>query len=339
MLISTPKGINIKSAIPRKFKWGIAGCGKFAEYTFLPALQTVKRSKLVSIFSHDSNRSKEIAFRFGAPNYFSDYNEFLKSDIEAVYISGITANHHEQVIKAAKAGKHILCERPLALTSHQASEMIDVCKKNNVLLVVDHLHRFHPHIIKTKELIDKQLLGKIVSISASYHIGKTPDNNFRFKKDLSGGGVLRDLGSQMIDLLRYFGGEIVEVKGFMDNIIYNTEVEDYSSAILKFEKSGYGHFDVSYNSKKSLIHAVIIGHNGSITLESFIDKRNVSSKLIIDLHGEAKKVFRKRITKISFMIKSVQKSFMKNQTPLVTGEDGLANLKIIEEIERQSLNK
>lgn len=335
MILSAPKNLNIRVAIPKKLKWGIAGCSSFAENAFLPALQFVKRSKLVSVYSHDINRAQFIANKFGVPNAYDNYDEFLKGDFDAVYVASKNSDHYWQVIKAAEMGKHILCERPIALNSSQAKEMVEVCKKNNVIFIVDHLHRFHPLIIKTKELLDKQILGKIVSITASYNIDFPPSENFRFKKDLSGGGVLRDLGSQMIDLLRYFGGEISEVKGYIDNIIYKSEVEDFAAAILKYEKGGYGLFNVSYNTKKPFIKADILGYNGSICIESFIDKKNFSTKLIIDLHGESKKVFRKRINKITFMIRSAQKSFLKKSTPLVSGDDALQNMIIIEEIEKQ----
>jgi predicted dehydrogenase len=334
MLLPKPKRLNIRSAIPKKLKWGIAGCSNFAETTFLPSLQSVKLSKAVSVYSHDLNRAKLFSQRFGIPNYYDDYTSFLKSDIDAVYISSNTADHHLQVIEAAKAGKHILCEKPIALSSAEAEEMIEICKQNDVVLVINHLHRFHPLIIKTKELIDKQILGKLISITAAYHINRIPDDNFRFKKQLSGGGVLRDLGSQMIDLLRYLGGEVVDSKAFMDNLVYKSEVEDFTSACVKFEKGGYGYFSVSYDSKKPFIKVDILGHNGSISIDGFYEKRNVSSKLTIDLYGEGKKVFRKRFNKITFMIRSVQRSFLKKQNAPVTGEDGLINLRLIEHIEK-----
>lgn len=327
--------LRFTSAIPRKLKWGVVGCGNFAENYFLPALQLVQRSKLVSVYSNDLKRAKGIAAKFGAANSFDDFNPFLASDINAVYISSVNADHYWQVKKAADAHKHILCERPIAIDSKQAEEMIKVCKSNNVMLVINHLHRFHPQFQKAKELIDKQMLGKIVSISASYNIDLAPDHNFRFKRELSGGGVLRDLGSQMIDMLRYFGGDISEVKGYMDNIIYKSDVEDFSSAIVKFEKSGYGQFNISYNTKKAFNRIEILGYNGSIAIENFLGKKGTSTKLIIDLQGEGKKVFRKRSNKMVLMIRSVQKSFLRNQPLLSTGEEDLINMRIIEEIEKQ----
>ena len=334
-MIKTSTRLKFASAIPRKLKWGISGCGNFAENFFLPAMQNVQRSKLVSVYSRDFNRAKFIAGKFGAINAFDDFDTFLASDINAVYISSVNSDHYWQVLKAAKAKKNILCERPIALNSEQAEEMVNVCKENNVMLIIDHIHRFHPLVQKAKELIEKQITGKIVSISASYNIDLAPDNNFRFKKELSGGGVLRDLGSQMIDMLRYFGGSITDVKEFMDNVVYKSTVEDFSSAIVKFEKGGYGQFNISYNTKKAYNRIEILGYNGSIAIENVLRTKSTSTKLIIDLQGEARKVFRKRSNSMVLMIRNVQKTFLKKTTPLVSGEDDLTNLRIIEEIEKQ----
>ncbi len=336
-MIKSSTRLKFSSAIPRKLKWGVAGCGNFAENSFLPALLLAQRSKLVSIYSHDLKRAKNLAMKFGARNSFDDFDTFLASDIDVVYISSVNSDHHLQVLKAAKAGKNILCERPIALSSVQTEEMIKVCKEHNVILMINHLHRFHPLVQKAKELINNQMLGKIVSISATYNIDVCPGDNFRFKKELSGGGVLRDLGGQMIDLLQFFGGNIVDVKAYMDNVVYKSDVEDFASAIVKFEKNGYGYFNISYNTKKAYNRIEILGYNGSLAIENFLGKKNLATKLIIDLQGEGKKMFRKRTNKLLFMIRSVQKTFLKNEPPLITGEDSLKNMLIIEKIEKQCL--
>lgn len=336
-MIKSSTRLTFSSAIPRKLKWGVAGCGNFAENSFLPSLLLAQRSKLVSIYSHDLKRAKSLAMKFGARNSFDDFDAFLASDIDVVYISSVNADHHWQVLKTAKAGKNILCERPIALNSAQTEEMIKTCKEQNVILMINHLHRFHPLVQKAKELINNQMLGKIVSISATYNIDVSPGDNFRFKKELSGGGVLRDLGGQMIDLLQFFGGNIVDVKAYMDNVVYKSDVEDFASAIVKFEKNGYGYFNISYNTKKAYNRIEILGYNGSLSIENFLGKKNLATKLIIDLQGEGKKMFRKRTNKLLFMIRSVQKTFLKNEPPLITGEDGLKNMLLIEKIEKQCL--
>ncbi|MFC2094582.1 Gfo/Idh/MocA family protein [Bacteroidota bacterium] len=327
--------IKIKKPKINKLKWGIAGCGYFAEHTFIPALSVLRRSKLVSLYSHKKKRAQQLAEISGATGYFNNYDDFLKSDINCVYVASVNSDHHEQVIKAANAGKHILCEKPLAITSEQAEEMVNVCKENNVHLAVNYVHRFHPHVVKAKELIRNQTLGKLVSINLNFNFDLPPGSNFRFNKKLSGGGALRDIGTHMIDLLRFFGGEIKDINGYLDNLVYKSDVDDFAAAIVKFNNGGYGYFNVSFNNKKAFNRIEILGHKGAISIDRLIGVKHQSAKLTILLDGQAKMSFRKRGNKLNYLLRSVQKSFIKNEQPLVTGEDGLINMKLMEELERK----
>ena len=322
-----------KESRVKKVKWGAAGCGRFTEFSFIPALEFLRKSTINSVYSGSPSRAKQVADKYGIPGHFNDYDEFLKSDINAVYIGSINSNHYEQVIKAASAGKNILCEKPLAMTSAQAEEMVKVCEKNNVHLAVNYLHRFHPLVVKAKEILDSQMLGKLTSINLNFNIDIPPTNNFRFDPKLSGGGALRDLGTHMIDLMRFFGGEIERINGAIDNVVYKSDVEDFAAAILKFKDSGYGTFCVSFSNKKGFNRIEILGHKGGVSIDNLIGKKNVSSKLTILIDGEAKKAFRKRGNKVVYLLRSIQNSFLKNEKPKVTGFDGYINMKLMEELE------
>jgi len=324
----------IKSPI-KKIKWGVAGCGNFAEHSFLPAVLISRRGKVTSIFSNNKQRAEQLANKFSISNYFSDFEKFLNSDIDAVYISSANINHYEQVVMAANAGKHILCEKPMSITSEQAKEMIDTCKKNNVQLSVNYVLRYHPVILKSKEIINSRMIGKLTSINMSFNINLPPSENYRYNKKLSGGGALRDLGTHLIDLLLFLGGEIEQINGGLDNLVYKEDVEDYAHATVKFKDSGYGNFNVSYCNERGLNRIEILGSKGAIAIDNFIGIKHEPSKISILLNDEAKRVFRKRGNKMLYMLRSVQKAFLKNKAPLVTGEDGYINLKLMEELERK----
>jgi predicted dehydrogenase len=137
----------------------------------------------------------------------------------------------------------------------------------------------------------------------------------------------------MIDLLRFFGGEITSINGVYDNIIYKSEVDDFGMGMVKFEESGYGSFNVSYNNIKGFNRIEILGHKGALGIENLIGVKNSPAKIIILLEGEAKKSFRKRGNMLFYLLKSVQNSFLNNQKPIVTGEDGWINLKLMEQLE------
>ncbi len=327
--------MKLRRPVIKKLKWGVAGLGRFSENAFIPNVSQLRRSVVNSVFSNSPERAQFIANKYGVPNQFSNYDEFLKSDIDAVYVGSANWHHYEQVIKAARAGKHILCEKPVAITSQQAEEMVMLCKANNVQFAVDYSNRFHPIIQKARELLNNQIIGKLVSIDLHFNIDYAPDTNFRFHRDQSGGGSLRDLGTHMIDLLRFFGGEISYISGIKDNIVYKSEVDDFSMGLVKFADSGYGSFNVSYNNKKAFNRIEILGHTGAIGIDNLMGSKFAPAKLIILIDGEAKKVFRKRGNRLLYLLRSVQNSFLKNQRPLVTGEDGLINLKLMEELENK----
>jgi len=338
MILNVDRRLKSPINLMRKLKWGVAGCGKFAETTFIPTLLQLKKSSLVAVYSFDINRSKEIANKYFAKNYFNDFSEFLKQDFEILYIGSANKDHYWQVIEAAKAGKHILCEKPLALNSLQAQEMVDACKANGVFLSINYPHRFHPLPVKAKEIIEKGMIGSIVSVSTSFNINYEPDDNFRFDIEKSGGGAFRDLGTHMIDLLRFFGGEIIDITGFIDNVVYKSQVDDFAAAVVKYKKGGYGFLNVSYNSKQAFNRIDIVGSHGSISIENIIGRKKQPGKLTIDLFGEGRKAFRKRANKLLILLRSIQKSILNNSEPEITGYDGLINMQIMEILESKCKN-
>ncbi len=337
MILNVDRRIKSQINLMKKLKWGVAGCGRFAENTFIPTLLQLKKSSLVSIYSSDLTRAKEISNKFFAKNYFNNFAEFLKHDFEILYIGSANKDHYWQVIEAAKAGKHILCEKPLALNSIQAEEMLKVCNESNVFLSINYTHRFHPLTAKAKEIIEKGMIGTIVSVSTSFNINYEPDDNFRFDKEKSGGGAFRDLGTHMIDLLRFFGGEIIDINGFIDNVVYKSQVDDFAAAVVKYKKGGYGFLNVSYNSKQAFNRIDIVGSNGSISIENIIGRRKEPGKLSIDLAGEKRIAFRKRANKLLILLKSLQKSYINKVEPEITGYDGLVNMQIMEKLESKCL--
>ncbi len=324
----------IKKVLKPKIKWGVAGCSYFAENSVIPSLKLLRRSRITSVFSNSLDRARTIAQKFSIKDYSNDYQKFLEGDFNAVYILSANKDHYYQVIEAAKTGKHIMCEKPLALNSTQAKEMVDVCRANNVKLSVGYIQRFHPLTVKAKEILESGMIGKLVLVNVSQSMNYPPGENFRFKKESSGGGVLRDLGTHCIDLLRYFGGEVESIKGYLENVIYQSEVEDFSVGSVKFRNGGYGNFYASYCISKPINRIEVVGYKGTLIIENLIGRRFDYAKLIILIEGQTKKAFRRRGNKLVNLLKNFQSSVLKGTPLLVTGEDGLFNLQLMEELEK-----
>ena len=322
----------------RKLRWGVAGLGSFSEQSVIPNLLLIRKIKLESVFSHSPQRAKAIASKFFIPANYSDYGEFLKSNIDAVYIGSRNSDHYEQVILAAKAGKHILCDKPLSVTAEEAEEMVRVCRENNVQFAVNFVYRFHPLTIKLKEILDSGLIGSLINIQGQFATNFLPGDNFRYDKKL-GGGAMLDLAPHVLDLFRFLGGEIMEINGCVENLVYKVGVDDFAAGIVKFEKGHYGYFNVAFCVPRAFNRLEITGTRGSVSIDNLIaGKFPHSAKMTIILEGETKKAFRKRGNKLHRLIKSVNTSFIKNQTPLVTGNDGLVVMRLMEELERKCLS-
>lgn len=324
----------------KKLRWGIAGLGRFSEGILIPALQDVRRARITSVFSNTATRAKQIAEKFSIPSFYNSYEEFLKSDIDAVYIGSANADHHKQVLLAARAGKHILCDKPLSLTAAEADEMVAVCKEHNVRFAVNYVYRFHPLAEKARHLIQNQTIGKLLSIDAHFNIQFLPGDNFRYSRQKSGGGAIRDLGTHLLDLFRYLNGEMTPLGAVVEASVYKTEVDDFATALLRFERGGTAYLNVAYCAARATNRIEIIGHKGTIVIDNLIyNAKYFSPKMTILLEGEAKKAFRKRSNKLLRLLKATNSAFLANHEPPVTGADGAVNMRLLEQIEAYAAKK
>lgn len=333
-MIVKPVNINLRVKLPKKIKWGVAFNKNFDVQSFFSAIQLLTKSKVTSVYSNGFNEAKEIAEKYGVINYFNDINEFLKSDFDIVYLADNSKDFFENATFFINNHKNLLCEKPSAITYNQSLEIEKMISEKELNVIVNYSHRFNPLVIKAKELIEKQVIGKIHSISATYHIDFLPDKSSIYKSKLSGISVLRDLGHQMIDLLQYLGGEIIEVKSFADNLIYKNPQNDFLTASLKFKSNCYGNLSVSYLSKKSVNRIEMLGHNGAIIIENIFDKKKAPTLLTIDLLGEGRKKFRKKVNKTLTMLRNSQKLFLNNKKTTIPFSEVTKNIYLIEQIEK-----
>lgn len=335
-MIVNPVKMSLKVGLPKKLKWGVAFDKNFELQSFFSAFQLLGKSKIISIYSNVLSEAKEIAERNGIANFTDDFNSFLQNDHDVIYLADNSEKlfHHAKEIMTNR--KNLICEKPILLSSQECLSLHDFANANHSTVVVNYSHRYNPLVQKTKELISKQVLGKIFSISITYCIDLIPDESFTYKSKLSGKSVLRDLGTQMIDLLRYLAGEVQEVKSYSDNLLYKNTGNDFVNAVIKLENDIYANMTISYLSKKPINKIEILGLNGTITLENIFDKKKAPTRLSIDLIGEAKKKFRKKVNKTLAMLRNSQKVFTGKEISPTSFYDAAMTMKIIEEIEIQN---
>lgn len=223
-----------------RLKWGIIGCGSVAESKGGPALYQAENSELVAVMRRDEDKARDFAERHGAKRYYADVRELIADEeVNSVYVATPVYLHCEQTIMAAAAGKHVLCEKPMAMNVGECRRMIKACKNNEVLLAVAYYRRFYPCVMKAKELLASKAIGDVMlaRVNLTGYYNPKDATQWRTQPALSGGGVLMDVGSHRIDVLIYLLGDVERVTGYAETLHAHYAVDDAAVLALRF-KSG-----------------------------------------------------------------------------------------------------
>ncbi|WP_078544682.1 Gfo/Idh/MocA family protein [Litchfieldia alkalitelluris] len=203
-----------------------------------------------AISGRNEENVKQAAEKMGWASYETDWRRLIeRDDIDLIDIVAPNDSHAEMVIAAAEAGKHIICEKPLAMTVEQAERMLEAVEKNKVVHMICHNYRFAPAVQFAKKLIKEGRLGKIRHIRATYLQDWIMDPNFpltwRLRKDVTGTGTLGDIAAHSIDLARFLVGEFTEVVGMMETFIKERPIGEMTGGLSgKVEGGEMGEVDV-----------------------------------------------------------------------------------------------
>ncbi|MGG3281369.1 Gfo/Idh/MocA family protein [Paenibacillus solani] len=219
-----------------KLRWGILGCAGIAKRAVIPGLQQSRLNEVVAIASRDEAKASQTAEELQIPTAYGCYEDLLSdSSIDAIYIPLPNHLHKEWSIRAAEAGKHILCEKPLALTEAEAAEMADAAAIANVVLAEAFMYRYHPRYDLIKKMINDGSIGEIRGIRSAFTFNSSADHgNVRFRKDW-GGGSIYDVGCYPINAARILldqEPEAVTVQAFFSP--EHDGVDMMASGLLEF---------------------------------------------------------------------------------------------------------
>lgn len=233
-------------------RWGILGCGDVANYKGGPPLYTVDDSELVAVMRRDRAKAQVFAARHSAKWAYSDVDALLvDEEVNAIYIATPPYLHCEHTIRAARAGKHILCEKPMALTVEECQRMIDACRQAGVTLMIAYYRTFFPNIVRMKGLMDEGAIGDVVlarvNCTAYYNPTQHDLSSWRVNPEISGGGVLMDIGSHRIDLLQYLMGDVVSVRGYAETVHLDVDVDDSAVFTLRFASGAHAVVNINWN--------------------------------------------------------------------------------------------
>ncbi len=260
-----------------KIKWGVIGCGGIADRRTLPGMMLAKNAELSAVMDVDPALAAAIGKKYGAKHAFATVDELLALDeLDAVYIASPVFCHREQVIAAARAGKHVLCEKPLALTAAESEEIAAECVRNGVKLGAGLMMRFHAYHQEMKRLVEDGRLGQIVTMRAQLTCWYPEiPGNWRQDRKRSGGGALMDMGIHCIDLLQYItNSRAVEVAAFTGNETFKYSADDSASVIMKMDNGATAYVDANFNIPDAAARCrlEIYGTRGSILAEGTISQ-------------------------------------------------------------------
>lgn len=233
------------SSNPTIIRWGVLGAARIAVNQVIPAIQRVAGAELVAIASRDLDKARETAARFGIPKAFGSYEALLDDpDIDAVYIPLPNALHAPWTIRAAQAGMHVLCEKPLALHASQAGEMIAACRAHGVQLAEAFMYRHHPQIVQSLELVRAGEIGTPRLIRGSFSFELSRPDDVRWDPAL-GGGALLDVGCYPVSAARLvFGAE--PVKALATATFTPRGVDETLAGVLVFPEERVALVDCSF---------------------------------------------------------------------------------------------
>jgi predicted dehydrogenase len=261
-----------------KVRWGIIGCGDVTEVKSGPAFQKIKNSELVAVMRRTGELAKHYAERHNVPKWYDDADALINDpDVDAVYIATPPGSHKEYTIKAAKAGKPVYVEKPMALNWAECNEMIAACKAARVPLYVAYYRRAQPRFVKIKELLEKKVIGGVRFVSTTQYqkaredVKDSQNLPWRVQPEFSGGGLFFDLASHTLDILDFLLGPIKEVKGFASNQAGYYRAEDIVTGTYRFESGIHGVGNWCFSAYEDVDVNEIVGSKGKITFSTFGD--------------------------------------------------------------------
>ena len=261
-----------------KIKWGIIGVGNVTEVKSGPAFNKVENSEIIMVMRRNLEKAKDYAERHSIPRYTNNVDDILNnSEINAVYIATPPSSHAEYTIRAARAGKHVYVEKPMAISHAECVSMIKACDENGVKLFVAYYRRGLDYFKKIKELIDNKIIGEIKFVTIKLLFPPNADDfnkdnlPWRVNKNIAGGGYFYDLASHQFDFLDYLFGPIKSAVGNSANQLDLYKAEDILTASFQFESNilGSGTWCFTMGKNDSYDRTEIVGTQGKITFSFF----------------------------------------------------------------------
>jgi predicted dehydrogenase len=323
-----------------KVRWGVLGAANIAVRKVIPAMQQSDWCEITALASRDMEKAQRLATELGIPKAYGSYEELIAdSDIEAVYIPLPNHLHVPWTVKAAEAGKHVLCEKPIALNAEEATQLLQVRARTGVKIEEAFMVRSHPQWIKVRELIDAGRIGDVRSVSGHFSYNNPDPHNIRNIAEFGGGGLM-DIGCYLIFFSRLiFQDEPRRVVGVIQQDA-TTQTDVLTSALLDFPS---GHASFTCGTRMTPFQRIqVVGTKGRIEVKIPVNAPPDQSCTILlddgsDLFGAGEKAFRFEVCdQYTIQGDLFARSIREGGEPIVTLEDSIRNMSVVDAIFRSA---
>jgi len=244
--------------------WIVIGIGDITTRRVIPAIQAESRSRLYGFVTRDPAK----ADKFGVQAWTTLEDALTDSAIDAVYVGTPVFLHAPQAIEALRAGKHVLCEKPMAMNEAEACAMVQAAKESGKVFGVAYYRRCYPKVQRAKELIEAGAIGQPVFAELTNHMwfDGSGHRGWLFDPAKAGGGPLLDIASHRIDVLNYLFGQPLRVTGQLSNVVQHYAVEDNATVMVEYQNGVRGIVDVRWHSQVGRDECRIRGTEGEMEM-------------------------------------------------------------------------
>lgn len=316
-------------------RWGILSTANIARAAVIPAIQAATNNEVVAVASRNTERAQAFANKLGIPRAYDSYEALLDdADIDAIYIALPNSLHFAWAVRAAASGKHILCEKPLAMDASQCREMASAAKENNVQLMEAFMYRFHPQITAALDLVHSGAIGELHHMHAAFTFRVTNSANIRLQADL-GGGSLMDVGCYCVNALRTFAGcEPVEVQATA--IWHANGVDERLVGLLRFPNGLTGQFDSALNLAR---RETFLAAGTEATLElprAYLPGVGDTILRLRKVYGDAEEQTITGVDEYRLMVEHFSDCMRTGQPPRYSPEEAACNMNVITSLYRSA---
>jgi UDP-N-acetyl-2-amino-2-deoxyglucuronate dehydrogenase len=326
-------------------KFALVGCGRIAKrHSELLGLNEIENATLVAVCDINEEKAKKIGEQFNVP-YYTDMDEMMQNeDVDAVSVLTESGNHAKNVVNLAEYGKHIIVEKPMALTLDDADDMIMACEKNGCRLFVIKQNRFNVPVIKLKEAVDNNRFGKM--FMGTVRVRWCRPQAYYDMASWRGtwamdGGVLTNQASHHVDLLEYMMGKVDSVYAKGIQALADIEAEDTAAVILKFRNGGIGIIEATTAIRpKDLEGSItILGEKGSVEIGGFAVNKMLHWNFQEEIEGDAEVMEKYSVNPSNVYgfghqayYKHVVDSIVNDRKQMVDGLEGRKSIELISAI-------